>query len=154
MPDRNPLDQSLKNSAESVADIARAATQTVDDARQTAAERLGSAASAVGDRADQLPGGQKVQQFAQAAAERLSTTADYVRTHDAKRMLADVEGVVSSWGNVEPIDKRSCRLQMSVDDLQWPAMVLAAVGSDFEIVGPPELRDHVRQIAELFARAH
>ena len=53
---------------------------------------------------------------------------------------ADVEGVVSSWGNVEPIDERSCRLQMSVDDLQWPAMVLAAVGADFEIVGPPELR--------------
>ena len=96
MPDRNPLDQSLKNSAESVADMARAATQTVDDARQTAAERLGSAASAVGDRADQLPGGPKIQRFAQAAAERLSTTADYVRSHDAKRMLADVERVVKN----------------------------------------------------------
>jgi ElaB/YqjD/DUF883 family membrane-anchored ribosome-binding protein len=37
-----------------------------------------------------------VQQFARAAAERLSTTADYVRNHDAKRMLADVEGVVKN----------------------------------------------------------
>jgi ElaB/YqjD/DUF883 family membrane-anchored ribosome-binding protein len=96
MPDRNPLDQSSKNSAESMADMARAAKQTVDDARQTAAERLGSAASAVGDRADQLPGGPKVQRFAEMAAERLSTTADYVRSHDAKRMLADVEGVVKN----------------------------------------------------------
>ena len=42
---------------------------------------------------------------------------------------------------------------MSVDDLEWPAMVLAAVGADFEIVGPPELRDHVQRIGELFARA-
>jgi ElaB/YqjD/DUF883 family membrane-anchored ribosome-binding protein len=43
---------------------------------------------------DQLPGGPKVQQLAQTAAERLSTTADYIRSHDPKRMLADVERVV------------------------------------------------------------
>jgi ElaB/YqjD/DUF883 family membrane-anchored ribosome-binding protein len=96
MPERTPLDQSLKNSTESMADMARAAKQTVDDARQTAAERLGSAASAVGDRVDQLPGGPKVQRFAQAAADRLSTTADYVRSHDAKRMLSDVERVIKN----------------------------------------------------------
>jgi ElaB/YqjD/DUF883 family membrane-anchored ribosome-binding protein len=82
MSDRNPLDQSLKNSTsdlkESVSDMAR------------------TAASAVRDRVDQLPGGPKVQQFAQAAAERLSTTADYVRSHDAKRMLDDVGRVVKN----------------------------------------------------------
>jgi ElaB/YqjD/DUF883 family membrane-anchored ribosome-binding protein len=109
MSDRNPLDPSFKHSAEAVveragtrandlkesmSDMARTVTQTVDNGRQTAAERLGSAASAVRDRADQLPGGPKVQQFAQAAAERLGTTADYVRSHDAKHMLADVERVV------------------------------------------------------------
>ena len=91
MSERNPLD--LK---ESMSDMARTAAQTVDDGRKTAAERLGSAASAVRDRADQLPGGPKVQQFAHAAAERLSTTADYMRSHDAKRMLADVERVVKN----------------------------------------------------------
>ena len=84
MSDGNPLDQS------------RTATQTVDDGRQIAAERLGTAASAVRDRADQLPGGPGVQRFAQAAAERLSTTAEYMRSHDAKRMLADVERVVKN----------------------------------------------------------
>jgi len=91
MSERNPLD--LK---ESMSDIARTATQTVDDGRKTAAERLGSAASAVRDRADQLPGGPKVQQFAHAAADRLNTTADYMRSHDAKHMLADVKGVVKN----------------------------------------------------------
>jgi len=111
MSDRNPLDQSLKNSVEGVAeragtrandlkesisDMARTASQTVDDGRKTAAERLGSAASAVRDRAEQLPGGPKVQQFAHAAAERLSRTADYVRSHDAKHMLSDVERVVKN----------------------------------------------------------
>ena len=111
MSERNPLDQSFKNSVEGVAeragtrandlkesmsDVARTATQTVDDGRRSAAERLGSAASAVRDRADQLPGGPKVQQFAHATADRLNTTADYVRSHDAKHMLADVKGVVKN----------------------------------------------------------
>jgi ElaB/YqjD/DUF883 family membrane-anchored ribosome-binding protein len=111
MSDRNPLDQSLKNSVEPVAerarnrandikesmsDMARTAAQTVDDGRRTAAERLGSAASAVRDRADTLPGGPRVQQFAHAAAEGLNTTADYVRSHDAKRMLEDVGRAVKN----------------------------------------------------------
>jgi ElaB/YqjD/DUF883 family membrane-anchored ribosome-binding protein len=111
MADRSRLDQSLTSSVEAVteragsraqeikdsmSDMARTATQTVDDGRQTAAERLWSAASAVRDRADQLPGGPKVQQFAHAAAERLSTSADYMRSHDAKSMLADVSRVVKN----------------------------------------------------------
>ena len=110
MSDSNPLDQAV-NSVEAVAeragtrandvkasmsDAARTAAQTLDEGRQIAAERLGSAASAVRDRLDQLPGGPKVQQFAHAAAERLSTTADYVRSHDAKRMLTDVERVAKN----------------------------------------------------------
>ena len=54
---------------------------------------------------------------------------------------------------MEPISDRSCRLRMSFDDLDWPAIVLAAVGADFEVVDPPELRDHVRRIGELFTHA-
>jgi ElaB/YqjD/DUF883 family membrane-anchored ribosome-binding protein len=111
MSERNPFDQSLKNSVEGVAerattragdlkesmsDMARTASQTVDDGRKIAAERLGSAASAVRDRADQLPGGPKVQQFAHTAADGLNTTADYVRSHDAKHMLSDVKRVVKN----------------------------------------------------------
>lgn len=111
MSDRNPFDQSLVNSVEGVAeragnrandvresisDMARTAKQSIDDGRQTAAERLGSAASAVRDRAEQLPGGPKVQQFAQAAAERLSATADYMRSNDPQRMLADFGRVVKN----------------------------------------------------------
>jgi predicted DNA-binding transcriptional regulator YafY len=66
---------------------------------------------------------------------------------------ADVERVVTGWGTVEPIDDRSCRLRMAVDGLEWPAMVLAAVGADFEVVEPPELREDVGRIAALFGRA-
>jgi predicted DNA-binding transcriptional regulator YafY len=66
---------------------------------------------------------------------------------------ADVEKVVSGWGTVEAIDDGSCRLRMTVDGLEWPAMVLAAVGADFDVVEPAELRADVGRIAALFGRA-
>jgi len=81
---------------ESVSDMARTATTKVDEGRSMAADRLDGVASAVQERVGELPGGQRVNEFASAAADRLSTTADYVRTHDAKRMMADVETVVKN----------------------------------------------------------
>jgi ElaB/YqjD/DUF883 family membrane-anchored ribosome-binding protein len=63
MPDRYPLEQSLKDSADVMDDAVNAATEAVDEARQT-------------------------------IAERLSSTTDYVRNIDAKRMLSNVERVV------------------------------------------------------------
>lgn len=93
MSERNPLDQSLKNSVEGIAE--RAGTRA-GDLKDSMSEMARSAASAVRDRADQLPGGPKIQQFAHAAADRLNTTADYMRRHDAKHMLSDVERVVKN----------------------------------------------------------
>jgi ElaB/YqjD/DUF883 family membrane-anchored ribosome-binding protein len=57
------LDQSLKNSADVMEDAVSAATEAVDEARQT-------------------------------IAERLSSTTDYVRNIDAKRVLSNVERLV------------------------------------------------------------
>jgi ElaB/YqjD/DUF883 family membrane-anchored ribosome-binding protein len=68
----------------------------MDQSRSTAADGLETAALAVHDRADDLPGGDTVRNFARATADRLSTSADYVRSHDAKRMVADVETFVKS----------------------------------------------------------
>lgn len=79
---------------ESISDAVRAASDKVNEGRETAADRLEGAASTVHERADQLPGGPTVKEFAHAAANRLSSTADYVRTHDATRMMADIESVV------------------------------------------------------------
>jgi predicted DNA-binding transcriptional regulator YafY len=59
---------------------------------------------------------------------------------------ATVEAAMGGAGTVTPIDATSCRFRMSVDELGWPAAVLGMVGADFEVVGPPELRDFVRQI--------
>jgi hypothetical protein len=41
---------------------------------------------------------------------------------------------------------------MSVDELEWPAMVLSAVGAEFTVIAPAELRDHLRTVGELFVR--
>jgi hypothetical protein len=43
-----------------------------------------------------LPGGERVRDLANATADRLNTTADYMRTHDLNRMASDVEAVVKN----------------------------------------------------------
>jgi ElaB/YqjD/DUF883 family membrane-anchored ribosome-binding protein len=112
MPNRNPSpDNSSKDSAavigeraanrvdearESQSDVAETATDKVNEGREVAANRLENVASTVHERADQLPGGPKVKKFAHGAADRLSTTADYLRNRDATRMMADVESLVKN----------------------------------------------------------
>lgn len=64
----------------------------------------------------------------------------------------DVQKTVSYWGTTEAITDTSCRLRMSVDSFEWPAMVLGSVGADFEIVEPAELRDYMRAMGQLFVR--
>jgi ElaB/YqjD/DUF883 family membrane-anchored ribosome-binding protein len=81
---------------DSISDMARTATRKVDESRSMAADRLEGAAATVHERAADLPSGQRVKELASAAADRLSTTADYVRNHDAKRMMADVETAVKN----------------------------------------------------------
>jgi predicted DNA-binding transcriptional regulator YafY len=82
-----------------------------------------------------------------------SIPTQYTVIVNVQAPAADVAQVVWSWGTVEAIDKRSCRLTMNVDTLEWPALVLASVGAAFDIVQPPELRDYLHATAELFRSA-
>lgn len=90
------MTERVRNTAASMTDVAHNAAVTLDDSRSTAADGLDAAASALHDRAADLPGGETVRNVARAAAGRLGSSADYVRTHDAKRMMADVESFVKS----------------------------------------------------------
>jgi ElaB/YqjD/DUF883 family membrane-anchored ribosome-binding protein len=81
----NELADRATEAKDSISDIASAATRKVDEGRSMAADRLESAVSAVQERVGELPGGQRVKEL-----------AGYVRTHDAKRMMADVETVVKN----------------------------------------------------------
>ena len=77
-----------------VASAGRAAAEKIDANRQSAASGLENAASTLHDKADSLPGGEKVSEFAHAAADKLGATADYVRRHDVSGMAADLEQIV------------------------------------------------------------
>jgi predicted DNA-binding transcriptional regulator YafY len=98
----------------------------------------------------EVPGGDAA---AFVSEQLASMPTRYQVVVDVRAAAADVERVVAGWGTVEPIDDESCRLRMSIDDLGWPAMVLAAVGADFKVVAPPELRGHIRRMGRLFVRS-
>ena len=95
-PTGGDLSDRLQNATASMSDVASDTARAIDESRSTAADGLDTAASALHDRAEDLPGGDTVRNFARATADRLGTTADYVRSHDAKRMIGDVETLVKS----------------------------------------------------------
>lgn len=79
-----------------VVDMGRAAADKLDENRDAAAGGLDKAASVLHEKAESLPGGEKVSDLAHATADKLSSTADYVREHDVNKMMADVETLVKN----------------------------------------------------------
>lgn len=71
-----------------------AANDRIDQNRVSAASTLDGAADTLHQRADQLPGGEKVTNLAHSTADKLSATADYVRQHDLNSMMNDVQDLV------------------------------------------------------------
>lgn len=59
---------------------------------------------------------------------------------------------VGRWGTVTP-DGDGCLLEMNVDDLAWPVMVLAGSGGDFVVESPPELAERIAEVGARFSRA-
>jgi predicted DNA-binding transcriptional regulator YafY len=55
-------------------------------------------------------------------------------------------------GTVEEIDDATCRFVASDDHLDWLAMRIAMLGYDFEVEGPPELVERMRELAGRIAR--
>jgi ElaB/YqjD/DUF883 family membrane-anchored ribosome-binding protein len=76
--------------------LGQATAEKIDEKRSTAAGGLDSAASALHQKADKLPGGESVKSAAHTAADALSSTADYVRENDLKSMLTDVQQIVKN----------------------------------------------------------
>ncbi len=98
----------------------------------------------------ELPGGDA------AAFVQQGITSSYQQQHVSVLVQApatEVKAVVGGWGTVEEVSDTTARLRMDVDDLGWPMMVLASVGAAFEVEDPPELRDRVRAVGQLFSRS-
>jgi ElaB/YqjD/DUF883 family membrane-anchored ribosome-binding protein len=94
------LGEKLSNTAtdvqDKISDIGHAAAGKIDENRDAAAGGLDKAAAALHEKAENLPGGEKVTSLAHATAGKLSSTADYLREHDVNRMMADVERLVKN----------------------------------------------------------
>lgn len=89
------VSEAATRAKDKAADLGQTAVEKVDGQRDTAAGHLETAASALHARANQLPGGQAVSGFAHSTADTLTSTADYVRQNDVKRMMTDLEQVVT-----------------------------------------------------------
>ena len=92
----NQLSDFATTAKDKASDLGRTAVGKIDDNREAAAGGLAAAASSLHENADALPGGEKVANIAHAAAEKLGRTADYVREHDVKGMMEDVERLVKA----------------------------------------------------------
>jgi predicted DNA-binding transcriptional regulator YafY len=66
--------------------------------------------------------------------------------------VAEVASAVGHWGAVSG-DDGDCLLEMNVDALEWPVMVLTQLDRDFRVEGPPELVELLARAAGRFAAA-
>lgn len=80
--------------ASRASELGRKAAASIDDKRDAVASGLESAASSLHERAESLPGGEKIVRAAHSAAEAMEKTADYVRDQDLQDMFADLQQVV------------------------------------------------------------
>ncbi|MFJ5230455.1 helix-turn-helix transcriptional regulator [Kitasatospora sp. NPDC088391] len=56
------------------------------------------------------------------------------------------------WSTVEEVDEGHCRLLMTSDALEWPAMAVGTLEADFTVVAPPELATLLAAWGERFTR--
>jgi len=84
----------LRQTKDKVGEFGRTMQTKIDDSRVPAADTLENAASALHQRADRFPGGPNVAGAVHGAADKMQATADYVRDHEVRDMMADVETLV------------------------------------------------------------
>ena len=94
-----------------------------------------------GDAAEFVKSGLRSASPRHRVSVRVRTDAAAVRRH------------VGRWGEVEELDAAQCRLRMEADDLAWPLFLLAGLGAEFDVEGPPELVDRTARVGALFTRA-
>ncbi len=78
----------------SASDLGQAAAEEIDSRRRAAAAGIKSAAKSLHEKADDLPGGERVSDVAHGAADKLNSTANYIRRRNFTGMARDVRKVV------------------------------------------------------------
>jgi len=108
-PDRNAGGEGLAENLSAAASqvkarastMGRMAADKVDATRSAAADKLDTAATTLHDKADELPGGAKlaatkVAAAAHTTADTLESGAKYIRSHDVKGMMDDLQRLVKN----------------------------------------------------------
>jgi hypothetical protein len=78
----------------SASDLGQAAADEIDNRRRAAAAGIKSAAKSLHETAEDLPGGARVADVAHGAADKLNSTANYIRRRNFTGMARDVRKVV------------------------------------------------------------
>jgi ElaB/YqjD/DUF883 family membrane-anchored ribosome-binding protein len=91
---RDAVVDTANNAKDTAQAVVQTAADTIDHNRGIAARVLAEAASTIHDGAARLPGGPGVARLADAAAEQVDATANYVREHDTQQMVADLRHFV------------------------------------------------------------
>lgn len=91
---KNKVTDAAATARQKVSDAGRQASDRIDEKRGPAADALQSAASAIHEKAEDLPGGETVKSVAHSAAQKLESTAGYIREHDVTAMLSDIEEII------------------------------------------------------------
>ncbi|HUR72648.1 MAG TPA: YafY family protein [Sporichthya sp.] len=91
--------------------------------------------------------------------------AEYVKSsivglRDPHQIVAEViasadavQARIGRWATVTGTGEDRCRVEMTADQLEWPAMALGSLGAEFSVLEPVELRSYLRDWSERFARA-
>lgn len=77
-----------------VSEYGRKAADAIDQNLDSAAAGMDKAAAKLHEKAENLPGVDKISSLTHSAADKLSDTAEYVREHDVDTMMADVKRMV------------------------------------------------------------
>jgi len=78
------------------AEMGQKVVDKIDEKRGAAASGMESAASTLREKADTLPGGEKVANAAYRTADAVGAAADYVRQNDLRAMIMDAQTLVKN----------------------------------------------------------
>jgi hypothetical protein len=76
------------------AELRQRAAEAIDAKRDAVANKIESAAFSLRERAETMPGGERLAGAADSAAGAMQSAADYVRDHDVEEMLSDIQRTV------------------------------------------------------------
>jgi predicted DNA-binding transcriptional regulator YafY len=70
---------------------------------------------------------------------------------DVELPADEVTARIGRWATAVPWGQRRCRVTIAADSPDWAIFALGILGADFELLGPPEVAQRMREWSERFA---